>query len=64
MLDEIATLRNAPVASTALSWLREQRTVTALIASARTAEQLADLLLAAELELTAEEVRRPADASV
>ncbi|MER7081537.1 aryl-alcohol dehydrogenase (NADP+) [Saccharopolyspora kobensis] len=63
-LDEIATLRNAPVASIALSWLRTQRTVTAPIASARTADQLADLLLAAELELTAAEVRRLDDASV
>ncbi|RKT83710.1 aryl-alcohol dehydrogenase (NADP+) [Saccharopolyspora antimicrobica] len=63
-LDEIATLRNAPVASIALSWLRAQRTVTAPIASARTADQLADLLLAAELELTAAEVRRLDDASV
>ncbi|MDA3648228.1 aldo/keto reductase [Saccharopolyspora indica] len=63
-LDEIATLRNAPMASIALSWLRAQRTVTAPIASARTADQLADLLLAAELELTAAELRRLDDASV
>ncbi|KAA5824649.1 aldo/keto reductase [Saccharopolyspora hirsuta] len=62
-LDEIATQRNAPVASIALSWLRVQRTVTAPIASARTTDQLADLLLAAELELTAEEVQRLDDAS-
>ncbi|MER7013965.1 aldo/keto reductase [Saccharopolyspora sp. NPDC000359] len=62
-LDEIATQRNVPLASIALSWLRAQRTVTTPIASARTTDQLATLLLAAELELTAEEVQRLDQAS-
>lgn len=62
-LDEIATLRNVPIASVALAWLLGQRSVTAPIASARNTEQLADLLPAAELTLTSAELERLADAS-
>jgi aryl-alcohol dehydrogenase (NADP+) len=63
-LDEIATLRNAPLAAVALAWLLGQRSVTAPIASARNTEQLADLLPAAELKLTDAELQRLADPSV
>ncbi|MBB5153790.1 aldo/keto reductase [Saccharopolyspora phatthalungensis] len=63
-LDEIATLRNVPIPSVALAWLLGQRSVTAPIASARNTEQLADLLPAVELKLTAAELQRLADASI
>ena len=50
--------RNATtVAAVALAWLAAQPTVVAPIASARTTEQLADLLPMAGLQLTAEELR-------
>lgn len=56
-LDEIAASRGVPVATVALSWLRQQPTVTAPIASARTKEQLADLLASMSLELSAAELQ-------
>ncbi|GLZ37572.1 aldo/keto reductase [Actinokineospora sp. NBRC 105648] len=55
-LDTVAAAHGVPVASVALAWLRAQPNVVAPIASARTVEQLADLLTSAELELGAEEV--------
>ena len=57
-LDEVAAMHDAPVAAVSLAWLRAQPTVAAPIASARTPEQLADLLRAAELELTSDELAR------
>lgn len=63
-LDEIATLRNVPVASVSLAWLLGQRSVSAPIASARNAEQLADLLPAAELKLTDAELQWLSDAFI
>ena len=45
-----------------LAWLHAQRTVTAPIASARSAAQLAELLPMARLRLSAEELRRLAEA--
>jgi aryl-alcohol dehydrogenase-like predicted oxidoreductase len=56
-LDEIAAGHEMPVAAVALAWLADQPTVTAPIASARTPEQLADLLPALELHLTDDERR-------
>ena len=44
VLDEIAAGHEVPVAAVALAWLAAQPTVAAPIASARTPEQLADLL--------------------
>jgi aryl-alcohol dehydrogenase-like predicted oxidoreductase len=55
-LDEVAAAHSASVASVALAWLRVQPTVVAPIASARTPQQLVDLLASASLELTADEV--------
>ncbi|MBB4687471.1 aldo/keto reductase [Amycolatopsis jiangsuensis] len=55
-LDGVAAAHGASVASVALAWLRAQPTVAAPIASARTVEQLADLVASATLELTEEEV--------
>jgi aryl-alcohol dehydrogenase-like predicted oxidoreductase len=62
-LDEIAAAHNTTLAAVALAWLAAQPTVVAPIASARTREQLADLLPVADLRLTAEELRRLSEAS-
>jgi aryl-alcohol dehydrogenase-like predicted oxidoreductase len=55
-LDEVAAAHGASVASVALAWLAAQPTITAPIASARTLEQLPDLLASVELELSADEL--------
>ncbi len=55
-LDEVAAEHGVTVATVSLAWLFAQPTVTAPIASARTVEQLTDLLPAAELTLTPEEL--------
>ena len=57
VLDEIAAGHGVPVAAVALAWLAAQPTVVAPIASARTTEQLADLLPVLTLSLTDDEVR-------
>jgi aryl-alcohol dehydrogenase-like predicted oxidoreductase len=57
VLDEIAAGHNVPVAAVSLAWLADQPTVAAPIASARTTEQLADLLPMLELRLTDDELR-------
>ncbi|MBV9673763.1 MAG: aldo/keto reductase [Verrucomicrobia bacterium] len=62
-LDEVAAAHDAKVASVALAWLKSQPTVVSVIASARTKEQLPDLLKVAGLELTQEEVRKLTAAS-
>lgn len=56
-LEEIGAKHDASIAATALAWLRAQPTVVAPIASARTADQVPDLLTGARLELSTEEVR-------
>jgi aryl-alcohol dehydrogenase-like predicted oxidoreductase len=55
-LDAIAQDHGTAIASVALAWLRSRPGVVAPIASARTLEQLPDLIASATLELTAEEV--------
>jgi aryl-alcohol dehydrogenase-like predicted oxidoreductase len=57
VLDEIAAGHAVPVAAVALAWLAAQPTVVAPIASARTVEQLTELLPVLDLELTGDEVR-------
>ena len=57
VLDEIAGGHGVPVPAVALAWLADQPTVTAPIASARTPEQLAELLPVLELHLTEDERR-------
>jgi aryl-alcohol dehydrogenase-like predicted oxidoreductase len=57
VLDEIAAGHEVPVAAVALAWLAAQPTVVAPIASARTVEQLTDLLPVLDLKLTDDEVR-------
>ena len=57
-LDEVAEARDVPVAAVALAWLRAHPRVKAPIASARTVSQLEEILPAATLELTPQEVDR------
>jgi aryl-alcohol dehydrogenase-like predicted oxidoreductase len=55
-LDEVAGRRSVQPAEVALAWLMQREGVTAPIASATSREQLASLVHAAELQLTAEDV--------
>ena len=57
-LDDVAAAHDTSVAAVSLAWLSAQPTVAAPIASARTVDQLAELLPAATLTLTGEELRR------
>jgi aryl-alcohol dehydrogenase-like predicted oxidoreductase len=63
VLDDAAADHGTTVAAVALAWLAAQPTVVAPIASARTPEQLADLLPMAELVLGEDELRRLSEAS-
>ena len=56
VLDELAAAHETTVAAVSLAWLRAQPQVVAPIASARTTQQLNEILPAAKLELTPEEV--------
>jgi aryl-alcohol dehydrogenase (NADP+) len=62
-LDEVAAEQDAPVASVALAWLAAQPTVVAPIASARTLNQLAELMRLAAIHLTSAQLRKLSDAS-
>jgi aryl-alcohol dehydrogenase (NADP+) len=62
-LARIAADHDASMSAVALSWLARQRTVTAPVASARTPEQLEDLLEVAHLDLSSTELRTLADLS-
>jgi aryl-alcohol dehydrogenase-like predicted oxidoreductase len=55
-LDEIAAARGVSVTAVSLAWLRQQPTVAAPIASARTADQVAALVESFDLVLTDEEL--------
>lgn len=55
-LDAIAADRGVEVATVSLAWLRQQPTVGAPIASARTVEQLPALLASMDLDLSADEL--------
>ncbi len=55
-LDSVAAAQDASVASVALAWLAAQPTVLAPIASARTVEQLDEMVGFPSLELTADEL--------
>jgi len=57
-LDAIAKARGASIAQVALAWLLAQPGVTSIIIGANKMSQLEDNLLAADLELGAEEVER------
>jgi aryl-alcohol dehydrogenase-like predicted oxidoreductase len=56
-LDEISARYQVAPATVALAWLREQPTVVAPIASARTVDQLPDLMASARLRLSEEDLR-------
>jgi aryl-alcohol dehydrogenase-like predicted oxidoreductase len=62
-LDEVAAAHNVAIATIALAWLSAQPTVVAPIASARTTEQLPDLLHVSEVRLSDAELRKLNDAS-
>ncbi len=62
-LDEVATAHNVAAATVALAWLRAQPTVVAPIASARTTEQLPDLLSVSHVQLNDGELRKLNEAS-
>jgi aryl-alcohol dehydrogenase-like predicted oxidoreductase len=62
-LDEVATAHHAAVATIALAWLAAQPTVAAPIASARTTDQLPDLLRVSEVQLSDAELRKLNEAS-
>jgi len=55
-LDDVASAHDVSVASVALAWLAAQPTVVAPIASARTLEQLPDLIASVGLDLTPAEL--------
>jgi aryl-alcohol dehydrogenase-like predicted oxidoreductase len=55
-LDTVARAHGAPVAAAALAWLAAQPTVAAPLASARTPEQLRDLMQAPGLRLSPQEL--------
>jgi aryl-alcohol dehydrogenase (NADP+) len=57
-LDEVAAAHSTTISAVALAWLLAQPGVTAPIASARSPEQLAELLPMAGLELAPEELQR------
>ena len=63
VLDELAATHGTTVPAVALAWLAAQPTVATPIASARTPEQLAELLPLAELTLGEAELQRLSDAS-
>jgi len=57
-LDDVAADHGTSVTAIALAWLAAQRTVAAPIASARTVEQVADLLAAGRVRLTPQDVEQ------
>lgn len=57
-LDEVAAANSTTPAVVALAWLMQRPSVTAPIASATSVEQLADLVKAAELELSKDDVAK------
>jgi aryl-alcohol dehydrogenase-like predicted oxidoreductase len=63
VLDEVATETGATPAQVALAWTAAQPAVTAPLASARTLEQLEELLGSLELELAPEQIERLTAAS-
>lgn len=58
VLDAVAADHGTSVTAVALAWLAAQRTVAAPIASARTPEQLADLLAASRVALTPQDLEQ------
>ena len=63
VVQDIAEARGATMAQVSLAWVAAQPAVTSVILGARTTEQLADNLGAADLVLTSEEIARLSTAS-
>ena len=63
-LDQVAEAHSVPVASIAIAWLLAKPGITSPIASARTPEQLADVLPGVRIALTEDEIARLDEASV
>jgi aryl-alcohol dehydrogenase-like predicted oxidoreductase len=63
-MDDVADETGATLAQLALAWLIAQPGVTAPIASATSAEQIADLLPAMDLRLSDDQLARLTDAGV
>jgi aryl-alcohol dehydrogenase (NADP+) len=63
VLDDLAAKHRTTVAAVALAWLLGRPRVVAPIASARTTEQLEQILPAASLSLSAAEIQRLSDAT-
>ena len=57
-LDDVAAQHQVPLATVALSWLKAQPTIGAPIASARTLDQLKELLPMANFDLSDDELTR------
>ena len=55
-LEQVASSRQVQSATIAMAWLKQQPGITAPIASATSTAQLQDLVAAARLDLTREEV--------
>jgi aryl-alcohol dehydrogenase-like predicted oxidoreductase len=62
-LDTVAARHSVPPAAVALAWLTAQPTVAAAVASARTVEQLGELLAAVTVELRADDLELLGSAS-
>lgn len=62
-VEDIAKARGVTMAQVALAWTAAQPAITSVILGARTTEQLADNLGAAELALSADEIARLSDVS-
>lgn len=62
-LEKVATARGAAMATVALAWLLAKPTITAPLASATSPDQLAELMAAPGLQLTADEVAALDEAS-
>jgi aryl-alcohol dehydrogenase (NADP+) len=62
-VEDIASAHGASQSQVALAWLADRPAVTSVILGARTTEQLADNLAAAELTLSAEDITRLDSAS-
>jgi aryl-alcohol dehydrogenase-like predicted oxidoreductase len=62
-LDDVAAAHRTSVAAVSLAWLLNRPTIAAPIASARTVDQLNELMPMATLKLTPDEMQRLDDAS-
>lgn len=62
-LDDVAAARDVSVTTVALAWLRQQETVVAPIASARTPAQLPDLVASTRIDLDDAELKALTNAS-